>query len=538
MQNSNLNRISKKIGIILVIIYARVSDIKQLENESLETQVYKCTEYALSKGWLIVKVFQEQHTGTEYRERKLLSEAREMIRNGEADVLLVNSLDRLSREMIHQAVIMDEIEHYSATLESVTEDIDNSPLGQFMRQALGFAAAVEREKFLERSKRSIDKRVRDRKLIGGGFATYGYTFNEDHSRYLLHPEESKIVERMFDLRIEGYPIRRIAIILNQEGIRTRKNGKWSTATVYHMLHNPIYTGLAQAYRIKRIKEEGKIRQVQHPGTVDLPEGTIPPIISKEKFNTVQTLLENAKVDSSRNNQNHELFLLRTGYIKCGYCGRTMTVARLIERPSKVDPNKMICFNRPRYRCTAFSKAVVNCKGCSIVTETIDTIVWEYIGSILNDLTEVKQALNLIKGKQKQQHDVEAIERSIENAKKEQEQYSEDMKGLRGNARNAILNQINTLEDKIEQLEKEKAQAIPQATNIERQQQEIDKFLAWAEKMKGRYHEATYEEKRTALKVLGIGVSLYSPQDKEHEQYEIKVGLTEIVSTHHTLLKRA
>lgn len=538
MQNFNSNNINKKSGIVRVIIYARVSDIKQLENESLKTQVYKCTQYATSKDWLIVKVFQEQHTGTEYRERELLSEAREMIRNGEADVLLVNSLDRLSREMIHQAVIMDEIEHYNAILESVTEDIDNSPLGQFMRQALGFAAAVEREKFLERSKRSIDKRVRDGKLIGGGFANYGYMFNEDHSRFLLHPEESKIVEHMFNLRIEGYPIRRIAIILNQEGTRTRKGGKWSNATIYKMLHNPIYTGLAQAYRIKHVREDGKLKQIQHPGTIDLPEGTIPPIISKEKFNTVQTLLESAKMEASRNNQNHELFLLRTGYIKCGLCGATMTVATYKKIPSKVTVDKMIFRNKPRYRCTAFSRAAVTCTGVSIGTETIDTIVWEYIGSILEDLTEVKQALDLIKGKQKQEYDIAAIQRSIENAKKEQEQYAEDIKGLRGNARNAILNQINGLEDKIEQLEKEKIQTIPQATNIERQQQEIDNFLEWAERMKGQYHNATYEEKRTALKVLGITVYIYDKQDKEHEQYEIKVGLGAIVSTHHTLLKRA
>lgn len=67
-----------------VIIYARISDRKQLDGVSLETQVTKCTEYAESQNWHIVKVFQELHTGTEYRERKLLTEAREMIRNGEA----------------------------------------------------------------------------------------------------------------------------------------------------------------------------------------------------------------------------------------------------------------------------------------------------------------------------------------------------------------------------------------------------------------------------------------------------------------------
>src|SRR5690242_15721158 len=92
-----------------VIIYARISDRKQLDGVSLETQVDKCTKYSDEQGWCIVRIIQEVHTGMEYRERKLLSEAREMIRNNEADIFLVNSLDRLSREMIHQAVLMDEI---------------------------------------------------------------------------------------------------------------------------------------------------------------------------------------------------------------------------------------------------------------------------------------------------------------------------------------------------------------------------------------------------------------------------------------------
>ena len=161
----------KETSIKRVIIYARISDRKQLDGASLETQVTNCEKYALSENWQVVRVVQEIHTGTEYRERKLLSQAREMIRNNEADIILVNSLDRLGRDMIHQAVLMDEIQHYSATLVSVTEDIDNSPLGQFMRQALGFAAAVEREKFLERSKRTIDKRVQEGKLIGSGIQT-------------------------------------------------------------------------------------------------------------------------------------------------------------------------------------------------------------------------------------------------------------------------------------------------------------------------------------------------------------------------------
>ncbi len=39
-----------------VVIYARISDRKQLDGASLETQVDNCTKYAVEKGWLVVKV--------------------------------------------------------------------------------------------------------------------------------------------------------------------------------------------------------------------------------------------------------------------------------------------------------------------------------------------------------------------------------------------------------------------------------------------------------------------------------------------------
>ena len=511
-----------------VIIYARISDRKQLDGASLETQVNKCTEYAQARNWHIVKVLQELHTGTEYRERKLLSEARDMIRNNEADIFLINSLDRLSRDQVHQAVLLEEIEHYNAKLVSVTEDIDNSSLGQFMRQALGFAAAVEREKFLERSKRTIEKRVKDGKMIGAGTPRYGYLYTEDHSKYILHPEESKVVKYIYKLRLEGYSIRRIAIILNQEGVKASKGGLWNITVVWRILSTPLYKGVAEAYNILYTRENGVRKAHKHPNVVNLPEGTVPAIISKEDFDAVQILLIKAKRESTRNNQDPQSSLLRAGYIRCGYCGNVLpavTHMNLVGRRWDGGTYE----RKQQYRCSKANNPSQHCPGVSITAEIIDTIVWKYIGSLLNDLTDIKKALELLKGKQKQDYDVNAIQRSIDNAKKEQEQFSDDIKGLRGNARNMILKQMNDLEDRIEQLENEKAQAIPQATNIERQQQEIDTFLDWAEEMKGKYDETTYEEKRRALYVLGISVYLFKEKDKEHERYEIKVGLSELCS---------
>ena len=66
---------------------------------------------------------------------------------------------------------------------------------------------------------------------------------------------------------------------------------------------------------------------------------------------------------------------------------------------------------------------------------------------------------------------------------------------------------------VQLLEQEKAQATPNAAKLERQRAEVNGFLQWAEDMRGRYHEASYDEKRTALRVLGISVQLYKECDE-------------------------
>ncbi len=132
-------------------IYCRVSSAGQEDNSSLGTQEAACRAYAEERGWTVVGVYREVHSGAELFERPELTRLREAMRGGAFDVLLVHALDRLSRKQTHQGLVLSEAEHAGVVWDSVTEDIDDSPQGQILRAVIGGMAEMERLKIMERT---------------------------------------------------------------------------------------------------------------------------------------------------------------------------------------------------------------------------------------------------------------------------------------------------------------------------------------------------------------------------------------------------
>ncbi len=142
-----------------VAVYCRVSSAGQEDNSSLDTQEAACRAHAAERGWAVVAVYREVHTGAEIFERPQLSRLRDAMRHGGFDVLVVHALDRLSRKQTHQGLILAEAEHAGVEWDSVTEDIDNSPTGQILRAVIGGMAELERLKIVERTMRGRRARV-------------------------------------------------------------------------------------------------------------------------------------------------------------------------------------------------------------------------------------------------------------------------------------------------------------------------------------------------------------------------------------------
>src|SRR5262245_17301324 len=108
------------------IIYARISDEKQEDNFSIGTQLEACREYAEKHGYQIVGEYFETFTGT-LLSRPQLDLVCEQVRRKEADIVLCNDPDRLSRILSHKILLKDEFKRFACRVEYVTMPTSDDP---------------------------------------------------------------------------------------------------------------------------------------------------------------------------------------------------------------------------------------------------------------------------------------------------------------------------------------------------------------------------------------------------------------------------
>ncbi len=354
-------------------------------------------------------------------------------------------------------------------------------------------------------------------MIGTGKAKYGYVWgDEKHTFYTINPIEATIVHRIFHLYVtENMSVRKIAATLITEGVPNPTNrGEWGTTTVTRILKDTFYTGEGMNRRLKWELIDGKRKSIIHPNPTPIPEGVIPPIVTKDIWYAAQNKRVVARQEAIRNNKEPEQTLLRAGYISCGYCGRAMVVVRYNH------PREGKKYPTTHYRCGASN--VPNHHTCkylpTIVVGKIDEAAWQFVKDILNEIDELKNVLQ--SHPSSKVNEIESLNKIIKYTQEEQERTIKDIQGLSGRARELMIAELNRLEDNLQKLHTEVNNTHPHANRAEQAKVEVNEFFKWCEQIKRKSEEPTYKEKRTALRMLGISVKIYKATDTSHEQYTI------------------
>jgi len=136
------------------LIYTRVSTEEQgVSRNGLESQLATCQEYASRIGVEVSQVIEEVVSGAKMTNRPLLINALSTLKSGEAKVLIVSKLDRLSRSVSDLCYLLEVSEKEGWSLVILDLNIDcTTSSGRMQAQIQATFAEFERRRIGERTK--------------------------------------------------------------------------------------------------------------------------------------------------------------------------------------------------------------------------------------------------------------------------------------------------------------------------------------------------------------------------------------------------
>lgn len=214
------------------VVYLRVSTEGQVDAWGFDVQTFACQTYAEARGIEVVDwIRDEAVTGkSDAADRPGLLAALTLLREGEADLLLVARLDRLARHLTVQEAILAEVwslgaEVHTCDLGPVQQDDPDDPMRTAIRQVVGVFAQLDRALTV--------KRLRDgrrAKAAAGGKASGSYPFG--YTRHGEDDREQGVLDAIRILLSRGATLEEVATYLNHRpNCHPRHAARWTRQTV-------------------------------------------------------------------------------------------------------------------------------------------------------------------------------------------------------------------------------------------------------------------------------------------------------------------
>ena len=389
----------------IAAVYTRVSSDRQRDEGTIASQTAAVMEYAQQRDYTVPQewIFEDEAYSGSTLVRPGLERLRDLASEGRIDAIIMLVPDRLSRRYAYQVLLLEEFSRCGVDPVFVNSVEGNSPEEQLLLQFQGMIAEYERAQISERSRRGKRHRARNGCINVLTGAPYGYRYikksNTADAYYEIIEIEAEIVGEIFRLYTEDLlSIAAVVRVLNDRGVATRSGTfRWERSTVWQMLGNPAYKGLAAYGKTQSCTRQKVTRPLRLKGGFSPKDGArrerpeeewiyipVPPLVLEQTFALAQERLEENKRRSSRNTKEPSLLQSMLVCDKCGYA---------LYRTSTRTSSRLIYY----YRCIGSDNyRHVNGRVCDrrpIRQDYLDDLVWNQLMSTMTQEDLVRDELD-------------------------------------------------------------------------------------------------------------------------------------------------
>ena len=309
---------------IRVAAYCRVSTGLDDQLISLETQKSHYDDLISSKPeWEFAGLYYDEGiSGTSKEKRPALQQMITDCKAGKIDRIMTKSLSRFARNTTDCLELVRMLLDLGITIYFEKENLDTGSMeSELLLSIMSSLAESESVSISENAKWGARHRF-ENGTFKIGYAPYGYSVKKGD--LIINEEEAEWVRWIFTQALCGMTDTKIAKLLNEKQVPTRRGGRWTATTIRGILANEKYTGdclFQKTYTDFRFRRQKNLGQKDQFFMKDHHEG----IISREDFEAVRALIQhraeekNIKKAEPRLENKYPF----TGKLICGECGSVL-----------------------------------------------------------------------------------------------------------------------------------------------------------------------------------------------------------------------
>ena len=366
-----------------IAAYCRVSTDKADQLNSLEAQKQFFSEYTKRTGDVLVRLYADEGiSGTKIKNRKEFLRMMSDAEKGMFDMVVVKDISRFARNTVDLLQNVRKLKSLGIETQFLTANMTSMGNSEFVLTIFGALAQEESANTSKRvkfGKKMNAEKGRVPNIVYGYDKTIGDYFN-----LAINEKEAKVIRQIYKWYTEeGYGASKISNMLNEQGIRTKRNCKWSQNATCRILTNEIYTG-----KIINGKQEvadfltGQRREKDETEwlVTEKPELRI---IDDETFEKAQEILHSRHGAFNMKHERQSNKHLFSTLIKCKECGWSF------RRSVRTYKNTYI-----RWICSGHNgKGADSCPNAVTIDE--DELIQILQGYFANVLKQKKKVINYV-----------------------------------------------------------------------------------------------------------------------------------------------